>query len=46
MRYTFLQVQTLVTIVVSYQLLLSPNALITTEAEMLSFSASCCFTVW
>ncbi len=36
MRYNFLQLQTLVTIVLSYQLLLSPNALITPEVEMLS----------
>ncbi|HXF92476.1 MAG TPA: EAL domain-containing protein [Nitrospiraceae bacterium] len=36
MRHNFLQLQTLVTIVLSYQLLLSPNALITPEVEMLS----------
>lgn len=36
MRYNFLQLQTLVTIVLSYQLLLSPNPLITPDVEMLS----------
>ncbi len=36
MRDNFLQLQTLATLVLSYQLLLSPNALITTEVEILS----------